>query len=128
MSRLVLPLPPSVNHAYRNFTTANGRRMRVPTREAARFKRDAAWLAKAWRADTRWSIPPEDRKVIVRMWVYWRDWRRRDTDNTWKLTLDALKGILYEDDSMCLPQVIDFGVDRENPRVEIELEVKEGSS
>jgi crossover junction endodeoxyribonuclease RusA len=37
---------------------------------------------------------------------------------------DALKGILYEDDSMCLPQVMDFGVDKQNPRVEIELEVK----
>lgn len=75
-----------------------------------------------WRSQNRWVIPPKETKIIVRIWVYWKSKQRRDTDNVFKLTLDALTGVLYEDDSMCLPRVMNFDVDRGNPRIEIELE------
>ena len=124
MDKLVIPVAPSVNHAYRNFDNGN-RRMRVPTKKTEQFKQEAGWIAKAWRAHTSWVIPPEDQKIIVRMWVYWQNRSRRDADNLFKVTLDALTGILYLDDRMCLPRVMDFSVDRTNPRVELELEVME---
>lgn len=48
-----------------------------------------------------------------------------DTHNREKVLLDALEGVLYQDDRWVLVQEQDFTVDRENPRVEIELEVRE---
>lgn len=126
MNRLILPLPPSVNHAYRNYRHKSGRRMRVPTRDAEKFKTEASWRAIEWRQKNGWTIPGEKQKVIVRMWVWWKSGQRRDTDNTFKLTLDSLTGVLYVDDHMCLPRVMDFGVDKQNPRLEIEIELLEG--
>lgn len=123
MNRLILPIPPSINHAYRNFMHPSGRRMRVPTAEAERFKSEAGWTAKAWRQHTGQVMVPSDKKVAVRIWYYWANARRRDTDNPLKLLQDSLTGILWEDDRSVLPQVMDFTVDRANPRVEIELEV-----
>ena len=120
--RLILPLPPSVNHAYRNFTTPKGRRMRVLTHKADAFKREAEWRTKAWMQQTGWIMPNHGKKVIVRIWVFWKSNQRRDTDNIMKLLLDAMKEIAFWDDRMALPQVMDFSVDKENPRIEVELE------
>ncbi|MFB5193115.1 RusA family crossover junction endodeoxyribonuclease [Alicyclobacillus fastidiosus] len=36
---------------------------------------------------------------------------------------DALTGVVWEDDRWVLPQVMDFDVDKTNPRLEIEIEV-----
>ncbi|MCL6548903.1 MAG: RusA family crossover junction endodeoxyribonuclease, partial [Alicyclobacillus sp.] len=98
MERLILPLPPTVNHAYRNFWHPTGRRMRVLTREAERFKQEAAWLAKEWALKTGWSMPPPGVKVALRLWYFWPDRRRTDASNRAKVLLDALEGVLYPDD------------------------------
>lgn len=124
MKRLVLPLPPSVNHSHIN--VRHGRRlMRIRSEATRQFLVEAAWLARKWSLETRWMVPKPSEKVIVRLWVFWPDKRRRDTDNIWKLTLDSMTGILWADDRQALPRVMDFSVDRENPRVEIEVEVVE---
>ncbi|SFU81793.1 RusA family crossover junction endodeoxyribonuclease [Alicyclobacillus macrosporangiidus] len=119
--RLILPLPPTLNHAYRNFVHPSGRRMRVLTREAERFREEAAWLAKAWAMQTGWSMPPPRTKVYLRLWYFWPDWRRADANNREKVLLDALEGVLYPDDRWVLVWEMDFDVDRERPRVEIEI-------
>ncbi|MCL6548997.1 MAG: RusA family crossover junction endodeoxyribonuclease, partial [Alicyclobacillus sp.] len=98
MSRLILPLPPSANHAYRNFVHPSGRRMRVLTRDAERFKQEAAWLAKDWALQTGWSMPRPGVKVALRLWYFWPDRRRTDASNRAKVLLDALEGVLYPDD------------------------------
>ena len=67
-------------------------------------------------------MPNHGKKVIVRIWVFWKSNQRRDTDNIMKLLLDAMKEIAFWDDRMALPQVMDFAVDKENPRIEVELE------
>ncbi|WP_041695234.1 RusA family crossover junction endodeoxyribonuclease [Alicyclobacillus acidocaldarius] len=123
MRRLVLPLPPSVNHAYRNFVhPRTGRRMRVLSHEAERFKRDAAWLAREWVQRTGWCVPPPGTKVVLRIWYYWSNRRRTDTNNRNKVLLDALEGVLYVDDRWVLVREMDFEIDKANPRIEIELE------
>ncbi|GMA59713.1 RusA family crossover junction endodeoxyribonuclease [Alicyclobacillus fastidiosus] len=121
-TRLVLPLPPSVNHAYRNFTKC-GRRMRVPTPKALAFKKEAAWEAKAWMMARRQQMVPNGTKVALKVWYFWGDRRRHDQDNPLKLLQDALTGVVWEDDRWVLPQVMDFDVDKQNPRLEIEIEV-----
>ena len=61
----------------------------------------------------------------MRVWIWWPNAKRRDPDNIFKMLNDAIKGVLIEDDNMILPQVIDFEIDKQNPRVEVELELVE---
>lgn len=120
MTRLVLPLPPSVNHMYRNFTKG-GRRMRVITHDGQKWQQDARLIAQAWRGRNAWIIAA-DSKIALKLWYYWPDNRRTDTHNRSKILCDTLEGILYEDDRWVLVQEQDFDVDRSNPRVEVELQ------
>lgn len=123
MERLILPgVVPSVNHQYRNHMTREGRRMRFLTPKAAYWKQGCIALAQAWRRSQKWRTARE--KVVVRLWYYWPDARKRDTHNTLKLLLDALESAgIYENDSQALPQIMDYQIDRANPRVENESEV-----
>src|SRR3972149_3737299 len=117
MIRLTLPLPPSVNHSH--ITTKSGKRIR--SKDTIRFmwivfdiinqKRDYHGVLKG--------------KLIMDLWFYFPDKRRRDTHNCLKILLDSLEGIIYEDDKMVLPRIQDFQVDKKNPRVEIEIREKE---
>jgi crossover junction endodeoxyribonuclease RusA len=117
---LTLPLPPSTNHSHHEISTKNGRRMRIPskaTKEWTRFARDVAveqCKAQEWAYVT-------GEKVIVRYTVFWPDKRRRDCHNLMKVCLDALEGIVYDDDKWVLPRAIDFLYDKHDPRLEIEV-------
>ncbi|PWI50271.1 RusA family crossover junction endodeoxyribonuclease, partial [Sulfoacidibacillus thermotolerans] len=104
--RLILPIPPTLNHAY------------------LAFIEEASWKTLSWMRKNNWRMPPPNEKIILRVWIFWPDRRRRDTDNVLKLLLDALKGVAFVDDCMVLPRVMDFGVDYERPRIEIELSLK----
>lgn len=123
MQRLIIPgTIPSVNHQYRNVTTAKGRRMRLLTTKAAKWEREVTLLIKNWIQRTAWQ--QANTKVIVRLWYFYPDKRRRDAHNTLKLLLDVCEGAgVFTDDKLALPQIMDFEVDRENPRTEIEFEV-----
>lgn len=58
---------------------------------------------------------------------FFPDARRRDTHNTFKILFDAIeRGGLYKDDKDILPRVMDFEIDRENPRVELKFYLKGG--
>ncbi|MBE3589992.1 MAG: RusA family crossover junction endodeoxyribonuclease [Firmicutes bacterium] len=119
MMRVVVPgVPPSVNHMYRRFTV-RGRTMDVITREAQAWMQEVRTLAAGACTHAMWRCRPRGSKVRVRIWYYWPDRRRRDTHNTLKALLDALEGIAYEDDRDALPQVMDYAVDRGNPRIEM---------
>lgn len=122
MTRLILPgTAPSVNHMYNN-AYIKGRRMKVLKASAKEWFDDTTYRAIQWRLSNKWSTASH--KVIVRLWFYFPDKRRRDTHNALKALLDALEdGGIYEDDKLALPQVIDYQVDRQNPRIEIEFEI-----
>jgi crossover junction endodeoxyribonuclease RusA len=138
MSRLVLPLMmfgkhrgkeyipgvhqglfPSANHIYMN--TKHGRKL-TPIAE----KKMIEWkeIADTWALDNNVPYFVSGEKVIIRLWFFLNDNRRKDTHNALKLLLDALEGVIYHDDRWCLPQIIDFEIDRTNPRIEIEVELK----
>lgn len=123
MGRLIIPgVVPSVNHQYRN-VTVKGRKMRMLTTEAARWERQCVVLASNWMQHAKWQT--RDDKTIVRLWYFWPDNRQRDTHNTIKLLLDAFESAgIYTNDRYALPQIMDYDVDRDNPRVEVEFEVK----
>lgn len=119
MQRVALPLPASVNHLYRRVTLPNGRVIEVKTDKAKRWDKDAALLAKACASRHRWRCRPKGQKVVVEVWAYWPDARRRDMNNLHKQIADVLEGIVYEDDTWALLRDMDFDVDRANPRVEV---------
>ena len=122
MKRLIIPgVIPSVNHQYTN-AMYKGRRMRVLTTEAAKWEYDVTLLIKSWIHQNKWLTA--DSKVIVRLWYFYPDKRRRDAHNTLKLLLDVCEHAgIFIDDKLALPQIMDYEIDRQNPRTEIEFEV-----
>lgn len=105
---------PTWNHLY---TIVNNR----PTlgKWGEIYKERVAEAALEWAMDHDWA-PVTDRKVILRVWIYWNDARSKDCHNTDKAWADALEGIIYDDDSQALIQYQDFQIDRLRPRIEIE--------
>lgn len=115
--RFTVPVPPSVNHMYRTFTK-DGRAMRVKTKTADNWFRDALWQIKGAKNAARWKKLEE--KVVVDLWVWWPDLRLRDCDNLNKCIMDAIKQAgVVADDHLCLPRWQDYDLDREAPRVEV---------
>lgn len=110
-------IPPSVNHAYEN----NGRGGRILTQAAKDWKEEAYYVALQAKNKAGWRIPGKAEKLILALWVFWPDKRKRDTHNLHKLIADAFEGVLYENDRQVLIRDMDFAVDRQRPRVEVEL-------
>lgn len=121
---MTLTIPPSVNHCYKNFN-AMGRRNRVLTPLAKAWKEEAHYVSVAAVHRQRWQMPAADQKIVLEIVAFWPDRRRRDMNNTHKLLCDALEGVVYLDDKMVLVRDIDFSVDRQNPRLELCIYVKD---
>lgn len=103
---------PSVNHIYTRM--AKGRQKLTAPAEA--LKEEWRMLAYQWAEENNWECV-KDEKVVIELVAYFPDDRiRRDTNNVFKLLMDAFIGILYEDDEYALPRVMDFD------RVEKEVE------
>lgn len=122
MERLILPgTVPSVNHMYRNVTIGK-RRMRVKTDRAEAFYAGLIAMTRHWMRCNGWKTVNE--KVVLRLWFYFPDNKRRDSHNALKILLDGLEDAgIYKDDKTALPRIMDYEVDRKNPRVEIEFEL-----
>ena len=133
--RLILPLPPSDNHARKlipgsetiDYEIHNGRVQAISKRHAPRSVRTEAtrtyiaevqWLVKAWMLQTGWQVPERHTKIWLIHWIYWPDARTHDPSNLYKVLHDALKGILVVDDNIFLPWAMDFTIDRQHPRIE----------
>lgn len=59
--------------------------------------------------------------VVLGLWHGTR--RTTDVDNFNKLVLDAMTGIVYEDDSQIVELTIRKGYDKENPRIEVDIHI-----
>lgn len=108
------PIPPSVNHAY--ITTRQGRR--VLTSDAKRWIEQAQLIAQMAKQNHGWRFH-DGGKLVMELYAYWPDAKRRDIHNLHKLIADAFEGVLYRDDKMLLIRDMDFVIDRRRPRVEI---------
>ena len=63
--------------------------------------------------------------LIVEFRVFTPDKRKRDADNLFKLSLDAIADGLGVDDSRFLPRIMSRALDRKNPRIEVRIYRKE---
>lgn len=96
------------------------RRIKVLSKRAEQYQTVAISSANLWRNKVGWKTPKG--KVIVKLWYYWPDNAKRDTHNTLKLLLDCLEEAqIYANDRFALPRIMDYDVDKLNPRIEIEI-------
>lgn len=94
-TRLELPYPVSANRYWR--TVVNKKTLRAMTfvsDEAKSFKSEVGWLAKA--AGIR---NPTDKPIALSITLVPKNGVCMDLDNALKVTIDALKGVAYVDDS-----------------------------
>lgn len=57
--------------------------------------------------------------IILEVIIYHWDKRKRDIDNYNKILLDAMEGIVYEDDSQIIEMTTKKFYDKERPRVHV---------
>lgn len=107
---------PTWNHTYYYFRG-------VPnlTASARKYKEEIEEMTRSWCFRNHFK-KIEDKKVIVNIWLYYPDKRKRDAHNMLKILMDALEGHVFEDDKWALVRIQDWQVDRENPRFELSFE------
>lgn len=67
------------------------------------------------------EIITDDIEMIITL--FFKDGRRRDIDNYNKLVLDALEGIVYQNDSQIQTLGIKKDISADNPRIEIQWQI-----
>ena len=80
MITFATPIPPSVNHAYLN-TKGGGW---VLTTTAKLWINDAQCVAKVAKREQGWILS-QGAKLVMELWAFWPDNRRRDVHNLHKL-------------------------------------------
>jgi len=110
-----LNIPPSVNHSY--VTARNG--MKILKKDAKLFIKESQEICSLEMKNQKWKQDHENVWYYMELKFYFKDKRKRDSHNCLKVLLDALQGILYEDDYFILPRIQYVGYDKIHPRLEI---------
>lgn len=105
-----LPYPPSANRYWRN---VKGRM--VVSANARAYKEEVGWMVKA---KVKEPMPGD---IYVRVRIF-RPRKIGDLDNTLKVLLDALKGIVFIDDEQVVEIRANRFDDKANPRAEVTVE------
>jgi len=114
MIKLTIPGNPiSVNHYLGNYTLGK-RVVRFKTKKAKEYQE---LCKKIYKGKIQKS------KLKMSIFLFFGDKRRRDVDNYSKVILDSLQGIAYDDDSQIYELFVKKEIDKNNPRVEVELGV-----
>jgi Holliday junction resolvase RusA-like endonuclease len=103
--------PKSTQHIYRN-TCRGGFSTTYMTAEGKALKEQYQWEARS-----QWKGKPLEGDIEVSITLYFGTRRRADLDNFNKLSLDALTGIAYLDDSQIAKLTIARGYDKKRPRI-----------
>ena len=110
--------PKSTQHIYRN-ACRGGYSSTYMSSEGKAIKEGYQWEAKSqWK-----GAPPLTGDISVLITLFFGTKRRADLDNFNKLSLDALTGIVYEDDSQTAELHLKRAYDKARPTIEIEVSV-----
>lgn len=116
---VTLPVPPSLNNAYKNVKRGG----RVLTKTAKDYKEFAKKRIEALARIGMFQCPA-DARFALSLKLYFSSNHRRDVSNCAKLPEDALSEVLGFDDCRVDRLLVERGeIDKENPRCEITLEV-----
>lgn len=110
---------PTVNHIYlsAHFRGGGGRRLKpIAENHLEKWKS----IASDWKEKAEWDTVSDKRKVAIDL-KFFLPSGKKDTHNAKKLLLDALQGIVHEDDYYILDRTIDFEIDDNNPRIEAKV-------
>jgi Holliday junction resolvase RusA-like endonuclease len=108
--------PKSTQHLYRYACRGNYPNMYM-TAEGKKLKQDYHLEARS-----QWGRrPPLNGDVELYITLYFGTKRRADVDNFHKLSLDALSGVVYEDDSQIASLHVARAYDKHEPRIEIKV-------
>lgn len=107
---------PTVNHIYMQIGGGASRRLK-PIAEQKLIE----WrgIAMDWAVDHAWYSLDKPTQVILGLEYYLPTDCTGDTHNTKKLLLDALEGVIHNNDFYMLDQTLSLSFDDENPRIEI---------
>jgi Holliday junction resolvase RusA-like endonuclease len=75
-----------------------------------------------WEARSQWKGKPLEGDIELSVTLYFGTKRRADLDNFNKLSLDALTGIAYLDDSQIAKLTIGRAYDKARPRIEVTID------
>jgi len=128
----IVPVPPSINHLYVNQYSwqkdkRTGVAIRVPTggkilsAEGEKYKKDTKKSVLEQIKDQEWDVKLTNDRHIFMDYIAFMNRKGRDSDNLHKLLQDTLKEIIYIDDSTVLTRPNKILVDRQNPRLEINI-------
>lgn len=110
---------PSVNHIYTRMATGR-QKLTAPAEKLKELWETEAFI---WVQENGW-IMTEKEKVVVELTAYFpADKLRRDTNNVFKLMMDAFTDIIYDDDEYALPRVMDFHRVQEGEKPYFKLDV-----
>ncbi len=59
--------------------------------------------------------------IEIKVDLFFGDRRRRDIDNYGKILLDSFEGLILEDDKQIQKMTITKSIDKDNPRIELEI-------
>lgn len=76
-----------------------------------------------WQAASQWKKTMLTEPFSIDVTVYHGTTRRSDWDNFHKLSMDALSGIVWEDDSLIQDAYVHKRYDKDNPRIEIDIHI-----
>jgi Holliday junction resolvase RusA-like endonuclease len=117
MKTITLPLPPTLNHSYGY--RSMGRHVSMYKKpEAKQWQRQAALLIQA----SRHQKTPTKSIVTIKIHMYYKF--NRDIDSSLKLLFDTMEGIVYENDRQIISLLVFKDKDKDNPRLEVGIEIE----
>ena len=114
---ITFPMLPSVNHMYQTSKATGARQMTMVTKK---FFIEIQELVEKEAIQQQWG-PTYKSKVIANMKFFFPDNGVHDNHNMFKFLFDTMDGIVIDDDHWFMPRVEDLAVDKDNPRIELEL-------
>lgn len=114
--KLTLPLCPSVNHAYKY---VKGRKFM--TKEALMFMQATNQIVDREKLKQNYKMEKKGVWLVMELHFYFPNRLVRDGHNMHKVLADALNGCAYVDDQFVLIRDIDIQLDKDNPRIEVEI-------
>ena len=106
----------STQSAYRSACTGNRPRLYM-TSQAVTLKESYQWQVKK-----QWKRKPLVCPLQITVVLFFGTKRIADWDNFHKLSMDALTGIVWLDDSQVQEATVTKKYDKENPRIEITIQ------
>jgi crossover junction endodeoxyribonuclease RusA len=111
----LLGSPQSTNNIYRSVCIGRFPRVYM-THEGVALKESYQWQAKS-----QWKDGIMEGVLMIEIKLFFKDKRKHDIDNYGKILLDSLTDICYADDSQIEQMIVTKLLDKDNPRIEIEI-------